>query len=316
MRQSRVPVTLVTGRELSSTVAAAKRVIDTLGDANVAVVGRDVPHGRWRAHVRVEPRIVYRSPGCGCCALRADLVAVLPRLSTGRGRPDWIVVVDPPGAEHLIAIQSFLGDSALRRTVVLDSVVSTVDAPALSAQLAGADELASFGGEVGAGLPAWTSTFVVDGLDLLTAEGKSRVLQALREAAPLARVVDGSAPILEATGVRILDPLVTGERLEEAVQQGGPVIELHDALDGSRVDAMLKDVVGQQAESLQVFMASIVLEGQEGRFVAHGARSSVATGWVVGRPDADPAPPTSRVLLFGQGIDLSAIRRDLVGAQR
>ena len=77
-----------------------------------------------------------RTPDCGCCQARLDIVDGL-RIMVERPTPPSCIVVWV-GDDHDIAtvVRTVLSDPDLARLIRLDSVIATVDAPTLSTRLA------------------------------------------------------------------------------------------------------------------------------------------------------------------------------------
>lgn len=307
MRERRLRVTLVTGESLTAGVSAVRALLEALGNRRVTLVGRDVPAGSWPQRIVVEPRVVYRAPGCECCALRGDLIEVLRALAIGRQAPEWVVVFDPPGTDPLIAIQTFLADPILQRTVVLDGVVVPISATSISARLAGGEELRAMHGiAVPPVVPAWASTVVLEDGDRLTRAGRERVGAAITAAAPIAELVEGGTTLDGAIERGLLDPAATVAVVGGVRAGHEAVIEVATPPDSRRVRGVLQRVVDACAADLPLFMASIALAGRDGRLIAHGARSCVASG----RVDfpADGGPTVNRLLVVGGDIARDEVR--------
>jgi G3E family GTPase len=165
MSAGQVPVTIVSGEDREMIARAARRVCEALGGRRIAVVGFQLPDGPWGFSVDLDVHIIYRTPGCLCCAYRADLVDVLSELPVGAGHPEWIIVIEAPGADPLLAIQTLLADPTVRRRVLLDGLVVSVDAPQLATRLSSAHGLRAVSTGSGPIIATWSSTIVLDGLN-------------------------------------------------------------------------------------------------------------------------------------------------------
>ncbi len=307
MFPDRLLVTLVTGSDGPALERTASRLRDELAGQRVAFVGEALagPAPGW--DVEIAPRIVRRGVGCDYCAFRADLVEVLGALSLGRARPERVVVVDPPGADSVLAVQTFLLDRTLRQRVVLDSVVEAVYGPAIStlaAEIPGPAPDAN----LHVGPSPWASDVVIEGAGRLTDDGARRVEAFLSMRAPLARLCRGDDALPRLTGAGLLVPAALPAILERVSRQGGPVVEIDGSLDSAAVEQVLRDLVKRHAPRLRLALASLCIADHPGSYTLHAARSVAATGLQV-----EAAGDISRLLVIGDGIDPAAWRNELDG---
>jgi G3E family GTPase len=205
-----------------------------------------------------------------------------------------------------VAAQSFLAEPTLRRCVLLDGLVATVDAPALSTRLSSARGFSTVRGDSGSVVAPWSSTIVLEDLDLLTPRGKSMIIRAVHEAAPLANVATGGS-LSVAVGRRIYDPSLANEHHGEALRRGGPVLEFRSALDPRRAYEALQALLDAHPGQLPMVLASLSFTGTADRLVVHGVRAYTENEWL---HDA-PVGGVSRVLVVGEGVDRVALRREI-----
>jgi G3E family GTPase len=79
--------------------------------------------------------VIELNNGCICCTVRGDLIGAVARILEGRPNINRFVVETTGLADPAPVIQSFMLDDVLRKNLVLDALVTVVDAEYIALQL-------------------------------------------------------------------------------------------------------------------------------------------------------------------------------------
>lgn len=274
-----------------------------------------------------DEEILERSPGCPCCAVRHDLVRLLRNLGERHHRPDRVIVETSGVADVATIEQTLLADPHLRRLVVLDSVLATVDAHRWSARL----KLRQLPGRVVEEQIALADIVIVTRAEQLSEDGFETVMRGLRVRNRFGRLGlalpgGGFSPALLDVGRS--DPARLADRLEKlplgriGCSAGGLhtlVLSVAGNLDRTRVDDCVDELMRRYGQGLLRFHAALTLApGEEpgGPMVLRGLR-----GHLVHETDPrnrrsspdDAAGPVNRLAVMGRGLDLDELQHTLAG---
>jgi G3E family GTPase len=330
-RERRMAVTVVTGGPGSGKSSVVRRLVDVAvadGEA-VAVVSaslsrRPLPGPGWV--VVADEEVVERSPGCPCCAVRHDLVRVLRNLGARRHRPSRVIVETSGVADVATIEQTLMGDPALRRLVVLDGILATVDATAWSVRV-NVEQPPDPAVEEQVAL---ADVVVVIRAQHLTDEGVDAVTQGLRDRNPLGRIVlalpgqllpRALLDVARTDAVRLADRL---EQLPIGRIGSGPggldtfVLSVPGPLDAGRTREWVKAFSDRHGPALLRFHAVLALAPGEGpgeRRVYRGLRGHLQHSGdrrLVAPPALDvDAWAVNRLAITGRGLDADEVRSSL-----
>jgi G3E family GTPase len=79
--------------------------------------------------------VIELSNGCICCTVRGDLIGAVARILESRPNIDRFIVETTGLADPAPVIQSFMLDDVLRKNLILDALVTVVDAEYIALQL-------------------------------------------------------------------------------------------------------------------------------------------------------------------------------------
>ena len=79
--------------------------------------------------------VIELSNGCICCTVRGDLIGAVARILESRPNIDRFIVETTGLADPAPVIQSFMLDDVLRKNLILDALVTVVDAEYITLQL-------------------------------------------------------------------------------------------------------------------------------------------------------------------------------------
>lgn len=327
----KVPVTVVTG-EFGSGKSTLVRQLVALSQAQgeeVAVVSASL-HPSFRAVrliVSADEEVLERSPGCPCCAIRHDLVRVLRNLSGRRHRPVRVIVETSGVADVATIEQTLMGDAHLRRLVVLDAVLTTVDARRWSARL----KLRQLPPRVVEEQVALADVLVVTRPECLSQDGFDTVMKGLEVRNRFARshlALSGGCAACDLLHVGRTDPRLIAERLEAlppgriGCSAGGIhtlVLSVPGRLDPTSFDEWIDGLMRRFAQGMLRFHAHVTLAGGEGPaapVVFRGLR-----GHLERETEPRPLPsshgegttPVNRLAVMGRGVDLAQLQGSLSG---
>lgn len=314
--RARVPITVVAGPYGEDHWSIASGLASPDG----VVVGAAAPPSPIRARVViVEEEVYWANPGCPCCAVRFDLLSVVPVLARSHRPLPRIVVSAGRDSDLALIAQTLLADAEVERLAELDAVVVVIDARQASARLATGRPLAPQGNA--ADQLALADHVVVAGADQLTEEGLVTLATSLRTRNPLCALWLCDAHELDTTvltGVRSFDLATVAERVASApaaVDHDGEastmVIDLDGELHGDLLLDWMDRMVRHHGHDLLRLRAVFRVQGRTRRRVCSGVRTCI--GW------SDEAAPTparagSRVVLVGRGLDAGVVRAWLAEA--
>lgn len=250
--------------------------------------------------VPVAPATGYRSVGCACCSVRADLVDALRMVLDRRNRPRRAVVV----THHDLvgATQTLLSDADLFRRITLDGVVASCDGSALSTRLATGGPL---GTEEEMATLATADVVAIVGGDRLSGAGLQRVRSAVRRVnrtGPVVSPAAGAEPFRSFVGLCAWRGRLASRPAPTTVPRDGApstvVLEVDGRLDAEGVRAWLDRVIDEHAPRLLRLQGELCVADHERGVDCVGIRSFVTT--TGGRTLSAPA---SHLSLVGRELD-------------
>jgi G3E family GTPase len=264
----------------------------------------------------VQPDEASRTPGCGCCAVRVDLLSAVEHAVLHVPPPRHLIIAvdldDPVGGDVGTVVYTLLSDVDLARRVHLDGVVVTCDAVALATRHAsGCDEMMpSDARRREAEAWALADRVLVARTTDVTGDALETVTGRLRAGAPFATV---HGPGVQPVGGGVLFGIEGWHGAPPRPEPGhadahGPtIVELaHDgALDPGAADDWFDDLVAANARRLIRFQGAVRVAGDTEPVCCHGVRS-----YAMSHPMSDHAPclpVASRVVIVGWELDRSEL---------
>jgi G3E family GTPase len=318
-RRATVPITVVTG----ACEATRWAIADALASPDGVVVSAHAPPVSVGARVVDVAEETFRTnPDCPCCAVRFDLLSVIPVLACSHRPLTRIVVAAGEDSDVALVAQTLLASSEVERLAELDAVVVIVDGRRASARLATAQPLAGSAGA--ADQLALADHLVVTGSEDLTADALAAVSSELRRCNPLSLLWLTEASELDTTrltGVRSFDLATVAQRSSRPVppappldpdQPGTVVIELAGDLDGDLLRGWLGRLIEHHGHDLLRLQAVFQVRQSASRRVCSGVRTTIAWG---DEAASAPGGSGSRALLVGRRLDADLVRTWLAEAR-
>jgi G3E family GTPase len=314
-----VPVAVITGFLGSGKTTLLARLLRDPALARTAVIVNEFGEVGLD-HLLVEAsdeEIVLLDGGCVCCTVRGDLVrtagSLLARRAAGAIAPFERLVIETTGlADPAPILQALMTDPAIADSLVLESVIATVDAAAGAATLDAHPESVK--------QAAIADRIVVTKTDLgdPAANGLAERLHALNPAAPKLTAVHGAVDASRLFGGGMYDAQARGPDVRRWL---GAADHGHDHAtgrhDGAVTSFCLRRNTPLHAVALTLFLQALaehcgprllrlkglvdVLESPGRPAVIHGVQHVFhPPAWLDAWPDEDR---TTRIVVIALGLD-------------
>ena len=316
-----VPVSVITGFLGSGKTTLLARLLRDPALARTAVIVNEFGEVGLD-HLLVEAsdeEIVLLDSGCVCCTVRGDLVrtagSLLARRAAGAIAPFERIVIETTGlADPAPILQALMTDPAIADSLVLESVIATVDAAAGAATLDAHPESVK--------QAAIADRIVVTKTDLVdpAANGLAERLHALNPAAPKLTAVHGAVDASRLFGGGMYDAQARGPDVRrwlaaDALRHDPTEHGHHD--DGAVTTFCLRRSTPLRAVTLTLFLQVLaehcgarllrlkglvdVLESPGRPAVIHGVQHVFhPPAWLDAWPDEDR---TTRIVVIALGLD-------------
>ncbi len=183
----RTPVTVLTGFLGSGKTTLLNRILTEQHGKRIAVIENEF------GEIGIDQELVIRSDeeifemnnGCICCTVRGDLIRILGNLMKRKDKFDYILVETTGMADPGPVAQTFFVDDDMQRSVVLDGIITLVDAKHISLHL---DESAEAQEQV-----AFADVILLNKIDLVTAaelDALEQRIHSINSAATIYRTKD------------------------------------------------------------------------------------------------------------------------------
>ena len=139
---SRIPVTILTGFLGAGKTTLLNRILTEQHGLRIAVIENEfgeigIDH---ELVINTEEELFEMNNGCICCTVRGDLIRILGNLMKRRHQFDRILVETTGLADPGPVVQTFLADDEMQTKLMVDAVVTVVDARHILLHLDESDE--------------------------------------------------------------------------------------------------------------------------------------------------------------------------------
>lgn len=261
--------------------------------------------------IETQDKVIELNNGCICCTVRTDLVTAIRELLTS-GRPIDRIIVETSGlADPAPVVQSFMLDEILRSQVLLDAIVTVVDARHVTQQLSldEAQEQISF-----------ADVLLLNKIDLVPKGDLDRTEAHLRSLNPLATIVrtrscgvDRDAVLdisaFDLKNILSIDPnFLADHEHEHDANIRCVAIREPAVLDPAPFNTWLNRLVQSIGKDLFRVKGVLHFADEPRRYVFHGVHMTLEGR--PGRPWRPNEKRMSEIVFIGRYLNEEAIRSD------
>jgi G3E family GTPase len=306
-----IPVTVITGYLGSGKTTLLNRILAEEHGKRVAVIVNEFGELSIDGQLVMvsDEEIIEINNGCICCTVRGDLIQLIGKLLDKQKTFDHLVIETTGLADPAPVIQSFFLDELMRSRLILDAIVTVVDAKYISEHWdsSEAQEQITF-----ADVILLNKIDLVDPPMLAALEHKIRPMNGIAKIyqtqhcqTPLETVLGLGA--FDLSNALSIDP----EFLEEAIHDhdesiSSVAIQISGVVDGDKVNRWLYQLA--QARGLDIFRMKGILDMdyEDRRFVFQGVHMTLD-----GRPGRPWQPGEARrneLVFIGRDLNESELR--------
>ena len=317
MKDSRVPVTVLTGFLGSGKTTLLNRILTEEHGQRIAVIENEY------GEVGIDDALVYDSEeeifemnnGCICCTVRGDLIRILGTLMRRRDRFDRIVIETTGLADPAPVAQTFFVDTEIASRLRLDAIITMVDARHVLEHL---NEQKPDGVENEAVEQiAFADRLILNKTDLVSPDELTAVTTRLRSINALAGILQAEHAKVELSEIldvgafdldRVLesDPaFLTDLEHQHDLSVTSVGIEVPGSVDGVRLDSWLGRLLREKGTDIFRSKGILNLAGSEHQYVFQGVH--MLFDGDDGRQWRDGEERLNKLVFIGRRLDREAL---------